>query len=122
MPYGASQLSDLFAPSGVRGGRHHHGPPLVDPVSFEAAGREAVKPHNAALVQYQTLRRRIQVRLADMLARIDDHSIHRLDQPMPWNWKTLRARRAIVSCQLAGAKLLDPLEAVRINTLDIRGW
>jgi len=23
-----------------------------------------------------------------VLARINDHAIHRLDQPLPWNWKT----------------------------------
>jgi hypothetical protein len=25
--------------------------------------------------------------LADVLGRINDHAIHRLDQLLPWNWK-----------------------------------
>ncbi len=32
--------------------------------------------------------------LADVLARINDHAIHRLDQLLPWNWKTGPARLA----------------------------
>jgi transposase len=32
--------------------------------------------------------------LADVLARINDHVIHRLDQLLPWNWKTQPARLA----------------------------
>jgi hypothetical protein len=32
--------------------------------------------------------------LADVLARINDHNIHRLDQLLPWNWKTQVARLA----------------------------
>jgi transposase len=32
--------------------------------------------------------------LADMLARIADHAIHRLDQLLPWNWKAQAARLA----------------------------
>src|SRR5215470_1027355 len=30
--------------------------------------------------------------LADVLARINDHVIHRIDQLLPWNWKTEPAR------------------------------
>jgi transposase len=30
--------------------------------------------------------------LADVLARINDHAIHRIDQLLPWNWKTEPAR------------------------------
>jgi transposase len=30
--------------------------------------------------------------LADVLARINDHAIHRLDQLLPWNWRTEPAR------------------------------
>jgi transposase len=32
--------------------------------------------------------------LADVLARINDQNIHRLDQLLPWNWKTQPARLA----------------------------
>jgi transposase len=32
--------------------------------------------------------------LADVLARINDHNIQRLDQLLPWNWKTAPARLA----------------------------
>jgi len=32
--------------------------------------------------------------LADVLARINDHAIHKLDQLLPWNWKTEPARLA----------------------------
>jgi transposase len=32
--------------------------------------------------------------LADVLARINDHSIHKLDQLLPWNWKIDRAKLA----------------------------
>jgi len=32
--------------------------------------------------------------LADVLARINDHVIHNLDELLPWNWKTQPARLA----------------------------
>jgi transposase len=35
-----------------------------------------------------------QVWLADVLARINDHNIQRLDQLLPWNWKNDRAKLA----------------------------
>src|SRR3984957_9905539 len=35
-----------------------------------------------------------QVWLADVLARIADHTIHRLDQLLPWNWKPSAAKLA----------------------------
>jgi hypothetical protein len=31
---------------------------------------------------------------ADVLVRIADHNIHRLDRLLPWNWKTEPARLA----------------------------
>ena len=32
--------------------------------------------------------------LADVLARINDHNIHNLDQLLPWNWKAALAKLA----------------------------
>jgi hypothetical protein len=32
--------------------------------------------------------------LADVLARINDHNIQKLDQLLPWNWKIDRAKLA----------------------------
>ena len=32
--------------------------------------------------------------LADALARINDHNIQKLDQLLPWNWKTTSAKLA----------------------------
>jgi transposase len=32
--------------------------------------------------------------LADVLARINDHNIHKLDQLLPWNWKAAPAKLA----------------------------
>ena len=32
--------------------------------------------------------------LADVLARINDHNIQKLDQLLPWNWKVARDRLA----------------------------
>ena len=35
--------------------------------------------------------------LADVLARINDHAIHRLDQLLPWNWKSVNGRRRLAA-------------------------
>jgi transposase len=32
--------------------------------------------------------------LADVIARINDHNIQKLDQLLPWNWKIDRAKLA----------------------------
>ena len=32
--------------------------------------------------------------LADVLARINDHNVQKLDQLLPWNWKSERAKLA----------------------------
>jgi len=35
--------------------------------------------------------------LADVLARINDHAIHRLDQLLPWNWKLANGPRKLAA-------------------------
>jgi transposase len=35
--------------------------------------------------------------LADVLARINDHAIHRLDQLLPWNWKPTNGQRKLAA-------------------------
>ena len=35
--------------------------------------------------------------LADVLARINDHAIHRLDQLLPWNWKPANGPRKLAA-------------------------
>ena len=35
--------------------------------------------------------------LADVLARINDHAIHRLDQLLPWNWKSVNGLRKLAA-------------------------
>jgi hypothetical protein len=38
-----------------------------------------------------------QVWLADVLARINEHAIHRLDQLLPWNWKLANGSRKLAA-------------------------
>jgi hypothetical protein len=38
-----------------------------------------------------------QVWLADVLARINDHAIHRLGQLLPWNWAAATERRKVAA-------------------------
>jgi hypothetical protein len=35
--------------------------------------------------------------LADVLARINDYAIHRLDQLLPWNWAAAMERRKVAA-------------------------
>jgi len=54
-------------------------PELAPPVGFIAAAINNVDPP---------------AWLADVLARINDHNIHKLDQLLPWNWNTAPATLA----------------------------
>ena len=38
-----------------------------------------------------------QVWLADVLARINEQAIHRLDELLPWNWAAERERRKVAA-------------------------
>jgi len=33
----------------------------------------------------------------DVLARIDDHAVHRLDEPLPWSWPAEIERRKLAA-------------------------
>jgi transposase len=35
--------------------------------------------------------------LADVLARINDHTIHRLDELLPWTWAAAKERRKVAA-------------------------
>jgi transposase len=35
--------------------------------------------------------------LADVLARLNDHAIHRLDELLPWNWAAEMERRKLAA-------------------------
>jgi hypothetical protein len=34
---------------------------------------------------------------ADVLARINDHAIHRLNEPLPWDWAAAMERRKVAA-------------------------
>jgi hypothetical protein len=56
--------------------------------------------------------------LADVLGRINDHAIHRLDQLLPWNWKTQPARLAAMMSptrQKAPSDSFNEIATVRIE-------
>jgi transposase len=35
--------------------------------------------------------------LADVLARVNDHAVHRLDELLPWNWAGTTERRKVAA-------------------------
>jgi transposase len=39
----------------------------------------------------------LQTWLADVLARINDHAIHRLDELLPWNWAAAMEHRKVAA-------------------------
>jgi hypothetical protein len=44
-----------------------------------------------------SIQRRSGAWLADVLARINDHAIHRLDELLPWNWAAEMERRKLAA-------------------------
>jgi transposase len=38
-----------------------------------------------------------QIWLADVLARINDHAVHRLDEFLPWNWAAAMEHRKVAA-------------------------
>jgi len=39
----------------------------------------------------------LQAWLVGLLARIDDHAVHRLDELLPWNWAVTMERRKVAA-------------------------
>src|SRR5208337_635185 len=60
--------------------------------SRRRAGGGPLQPHRHKLNDVDP-----QAWLADVLARIADHPVHRLDELMPWNWAAERERRKLAA-------------------------
>jgi hypothetical protein len=49
--------------------------------------------------------------LADVLARIADHPMHRLDELTPWNWAAGRDRRTLAAAPFSASKSRSPIRS-----------
>jgi hypothetical protein len=58
--------------------------------------------------------------LADVLARINDHAIHRLDELLPWHWAAEMERRKVSADTIARLKItLDDVKPAVLRRVEV---